>query len=60
MRKVWLNSPADYLVIEPDRSTDVSVDVNSGKVYRQKENRQETYRKINLEAAKEIATTATS
>lgn len=50
--KVWLNS-GGFLVIQQTEAF-VSVDVNSGK-YTGKKKAEETYRKINLEAAKEIA-----
>lgn len=50
--RVWLKS-GGFLVIEQTEAF-VSVDVNTGKYVSDKES-QETYRKINLEAAKEIA-----
>lgn len=50
--KVWLNS-GGFLVIQQTEAF-VSIDVNSGK-FAGKKKAQETYRKINLEAAKEIA-----
>ena len=50
--KVWLNS-GGFLVIQQTEAF-VSIDVNSGK-FTGKKKMQETYRKINLEAAKEIA-----
>lgn len=50
--KVWLKSGA-FLVIQQTEAF-VSVDVNTGK-YTGKKDAQETFRKINLEAAKEIA-----
>ena len=50
--KVWLKSGA-FLVIQQTEAF-VSVDVNTGK-YTSKKDSQETFRKINLEAAKEIA-----
>ena len=50
--KVWLNS-VGFLVIQQTEAF-VSIDVNSGK-FTGKKKMQETYRKINLEAAKEIA-----
>lgn len=50
--KVWLKSGA-FLVIQQTEAF-VSVDVNTGK-YTGKKEMQETFRKINLEAAKEIA-----
>lgn len=50
--KVWLNS-GGFLVIQQTEAF-VSIDVNSGK-YTGKKKSSETYRKINLEAAKEIS-----
>ena len=50
--KVWLSS-GGFLVIQQTEAF-VSVDVNSGK-YSGKKKSSETYRKINLEAAEEIA-----
>lgn len=50
--KVWLKS-GGFLVIQQTEAF-VSIDVNSGK-YTDKKKAEETYRKINLEAAKEIA-----
>lgn len=50
--KVWLNS-GGFLVIQQTEAF-VSIDVNSGK-YTAKKKAEETYRKINLEAAREIA-----
>lgn len=50
--KVWLKS-GGFLVIQQTEAF-VSVDVNTGKFVSKKE-MQETFRKINLEAAKEIA-----
>ena len=50
--KVWLNS-GGFLIIQQTEAF-VSIDVNSGK-FTGKKKMQETYRKINLEAAKEIA-----
>lgn len=50
--KIWLNS-GGFLVIQQTEAF-VSIDVNSGK-FTGKKKIQETYRKINLEAAKEIA-----
>lgn len=50
--KVWLKS-GGFLVIQQTEAF-VSIDVNSGK-YEGKKKAQETYRRINLEAAKEIA-----
>lgn len=50
--KVWLNS-GGYLVIQQTEAF-VSIDVNSGK-YAGKKKAEETCRKINLEAAREIA-----
>lgn len=51
-KKVWLKSGA-YLVIEPTEALTV-IDVNTGKADL-KTNRESTFKKINLEAAKEIA-----
>ena len=50
--RVWLKS-GGFLVIQPTEAF-VCIDVNTGKFYGKKEI-QETFRKINLEAAKEIA-----
>lgn len=50
--KIWLGS-GGFLVIQQTEAF-VSVDVNSGK-YTGKKKAEETYRKINLEAAEEIA-----
>lgn len=50
--KVWLDS-GGFLVIQQTEAF-VSIDVNSGK-YTGKKKAEETYRKINLEAAAEIA-----
>ncbi len=50
--RVWLKSGA-YLVIQPTEAFTV-VDINTGK-FTGKKNSQETFLKINLEAAKEIA-----
>ena len=50
--KVWLNS-GGFLVIQQTEAF-VSIDVNSGK-YTGKKKMEETFRKINLEAAKETA-----
>lgn len=50
--KIWLSS-GGFLVIQQTEAF-VSIDVNSGK-FTGKKKIQETYRKINLEAAKEIA-----
>ena len=50
--KIWLNS-GGFIVIQQTEAF-VSIDVNSGK-FTGKKKMQETYRKINLEAAKEIA-----
>lgn len=50
--KVWLKSGA-YLVIEQTEAFTV-IDVNTGK-FEGKKNRQDTFLKINLEAAREIA-----
>ncbi len=51
-KKVWLKSGA-YLVIEPTEALTV-IDVNTGKADL-KTNRESTFKKINLEAAKEAA-----
>lgn len=51
-KKVWLKSGA-YLVIEPTEAL-TAIDVNTGK-YESHKNPEETYFKINLEAAQEIA-----
>lgn len=50
--KIWLNS-GGFLVIQQTEAF-VSIDVNSGK-FTGKKKAEETYRKINLEAAEEIA-----
>ncbi|MDO5135146.1 MAG: ribonuclease E/G [Eubacteriales bacterium] len=50
--KVWLDS-GGFLVIQQTEAF-VSIDVNSGK-YEGKKKAEETYRRINLEAAREIA-----
>ncbi len=50
--RVWLKSGA-YLIIEPTEALTV-IDVNTGKCISRKKD-DETYRKINLEAAKEVA-----
>ncbi|MCR5727390.1 MAG: ribonuclease E/G [Lachnospiraceae bacterium] len=51
--KVWLDSGA-YLVIQPTEAL-VSIDVNTGKVITGKQNTEETFFKVNCEAAEEIA-----
>ncbi len=51
-RKVWLKS-GGYLVIEPTEAL-VSIDVNTGK-YENGKNREETFYRINREAAEMIA-----
>lgn len=51
-KKIWLKS-GGFLVIEQTEAF-VSIDVNSGK-YTDKKKAEETYRKINLEAAEEIS-----
>lgn len=51
-KKVWLKSGA-YLVIEQTEAL-IAIDVNTGK-YEAKKNPEETYLKINLEAAEAIA-----
>lgn len=53
MPKVWLKSGA-YLVIQPTEAL-VSIDVNTGKAVTKKKDIQQTFRKINREAAFEIA-----
>ncbi|MDD6208842.1 MAG: ribonuclease E/G [Clostridiales bacterium] len=52
-KQVWLKSGA-YLVIEPTEALTV-IDVNTGKAIAGKRAPEETFHKINLEAAKEIA-----
>lgn len=52
-KQVWLKSGA-YLVIEPTEALTV-IDVNTGKAIAGKRTPEETFHKINLEAAKEIA-----
>lgn len=52
-KKVWLDSGA-YLVIEPTEALTV-IDVNSGKAIAGKSLKTDTFLKINIEAAKEIA-----
>lgn len=52
-KKVWLKSGA-YLVIEQTEAL-IAIDVNTGK-YETRKNQEETYFKINLEAAEAIAT----
>lgn len=51
--RVWLKS-GGYLVIEPTEAMTV-IDVNTGKYDAKRGNAEDTYFKINLEAAKEIA-----
>lgn len=51
--KVWLKS-GGYLVIQPTEALTV-IDVNSGKAVSKKKNVQETFFKLNVEAAKVIA-----
>ena len=51
-KKVWLKS-GGYLVIEPTEAL-ISIDVNSGK-YEHGKDKEETFLKINLEAAEMIA-----
>ncbi len=51
-RRIWLKS-GGYLILEPTEALTV-IDVNSGK-YEAKKDAEETYYKINLEAAEEIA-----
>lgn len=52
-RQVWMKSGA-YLVIEHTEACTV-IDVNTGKCDSKRKDRQKTFLKINLEAAKEIA-----
>lgn len=51
-KQVWLKSGA-YLVIEPTEALTV-IDVNTGKFDGNKKNREDTFLKINIEAANEI------
>lgn len=51
--KVWLKSGA-YLIIQPTEAL-VAIDVNTGKAVSKKKDVQQTFYKINLEAAAEIA-----
>lgn len=51
--KVWLDSGA-YLVIQPTEAL-VSIDVNTGKAIAGKQNTEDTFFKVNCEAAEEIA-----
>lgn len=51
--RIWLKS-GGYLVIEPTEALTV-IDVNTGKYDAKKKDAEETYYKINLEAAREIA-----
>lgn len=51
--KVWLKTGA-YLIIQPTEAF-VSIDVNTGKAISKKGDVQNTFLKVNLEAAKEIA-----
>ena len=51
--KVWLDSGA-YLVIQPTEAL-VSIDVNTGKAIAGKQNIEETFFRVDCEAAKEIA-----
>lgn len=52
-KRVWLKS-GGYLVIEPTEAL-IVIDVNTGKYDGKKGSREETFLKVNLEAAKEIA-----
>lgn len=52
-KRVWLKS-GGYLVIEPTEALTV-IDVNTGKAVKGKKNEQETFYKIDMEAAQEIA-----
>ena len=51
--QVWLKS-GGYLVIEPTEALTV-IDVNTGKLVSKNKEREETFYKVNLEAAKEVA-----
>lgn len=51
--RVWLKSGA-YLVIQPTEAL-TAIDVNTGKFDSKKKDQEDTFLKINLEAAKEIA-----
>ena len=51
-KKVWLKSGA-YIIIEQTEAL-IAIDVNTGK-YESRKDKEETYFKINLEAAEEIA-----
>ncbi len=51
--RVWLDSGA-YLVIQPTEALTV-IDVNTGKAISGKQNTEETFYKVNCEAAEEIA-----
>lgn len=51
--KVWLKS-GGYLVIQPTEAL-ISIDVNSGKAISRKKDVEQTFLKVNLEAAREIA-----
>lgn len=53
MKNVWMKSGA-YLVIEPTEACTV-IDVNTGKYDGKNKDKQKTFLKINLEAAKEAA-----
>ncbi len=53
MPKVWLKSGA-YIVIQPSEAL-VAIDVNTGKAVSKKKDVQNTFFKVNMEAAKEIA-----
>ena len=52
-KRVWLKS-GGYLVIEPTEALTV-IDINTGKAVKGKKNEQETFFRINMEAADEIA-----
>lgn len=52
-KRVWLKS-GGYLVIEPTEALTV-IDVNTGKAIKGKKKEQETFYKVNMEAAREIA-----
>lgn len=53
MPKVWLKSGA-YIIIQPAEAL-VAIDVNTGKAVSKKKDVQNTFFKVNMEAAKEIA-----
>lgn len=51
--RIWLKS-GGYLVIQPTEAL-TSIDINTGKFDGKRKNQEETFLKINLEAAREIA-----